>query len=137
MKYILTLNPTVSYFTLSCRAVPTGFWLGGGGVFQNLGPLPFRKAKIFPDNVVGYVFVSSQNLSQNNIFPEISKIFSQQFLNFFKILQFQHARAPSPQVGPPFFTFFGGVTIPPPHPPRWHGKLLFSSMLLDKNFITA
>jgi hypothetical protein len=29
-------------------------------------------------------------------------------------LQFQHARAPSPQVGPPFFTFFGGCYTPPP-----------------------
>jgi hypothetical protein len=29
----------------------------------------------------------------------------------FRKNQFQHARVPSPQVGPPFFTF----------PPRWHG----------------
>jgi hypothetical protein len=49
----------------------------------------------------------------NNIFPEI---FSEQILHFLKILQFYHVRAPSPQVGPPFFTFLGGVT--PRTPPQ-------------------
>ena len=39
-----------------------------------------------------------------------------------KILQFQHARVPSPQVGPPFFTFLG-VLHPPHTPPRWHGPV--------------
>jgi hypothetical protein len=109
--------------------VPTGFRLGG--VFQNLGLLPFqgppkiffRKAKIFPENVgegggVGcggmstlfFENKSSRNLSQNKkFFPEISKIFSEEILHFWKILQFQHTRAASPQVGPPFFTFWGGA----------------------------
>ena len=44
---------------------------------------------------------------------EISKIFSEEILHFLKMLQFQHASAPSPQVGPPFFTFLP----PPPHTP--------------------
>jgi hypothetical protein len=57
---------------------------------------------------------SSQNLSQNNIFPEIFKIFNQQILHFLKILQFHHVRAPSPQVGPPYFTFFWGCYTPTP-----------------------
>jgi hypothetical protein len=46
----------------------------------------------------------------NNIFPEIFKIFSEQILHFLKSLQFYYVRAPSPQVGPPFFTF----SPPPP-----------------------
>jgi hypothetical protein len=65
------------------------------------------------------MFFGKQKLPKsfaNNIFPEIFKIFSKQILHFLKILQFYHVRAPSPQVGPPFFTFFGGVT-PRPHPP--------------------
>ena len=105
--------------------MPTGFRLGS--VFQNLGPLPFQappkkmfsgKQPNFSGNcwrwggsTLFFENKSSRNLSQNNFFPEISKIFSEEILHFLKMLQFQHARAPSPQIGPPFFTFLP----PPPH----------------------
>jgi hypothetical protein len=110
-----------------------GPWQPVGGCIPKFGPpsIPGPPKKIFPEskNFSGKCWLdwgwrsmlffenkSSRNLSQNNFFPEISKIFSEEILHFLKILQFQHARAPYPQVGPPFFTFFGGVT-PPPHPP--------------------
>jgi hypothetical protein len=54
------------------------------------------------------------NFSKTKV-PEIfRKNFSEEILHFKKILQFQHARAPSPQVGPPFFTFLGVL-----HPPQY------------------
>ena len=118
------------------RAVPTGFRLGGG-VFQNFDPLPFqgppkkapRKAKIFPENVGdgGGRGGRSTLFFRKQKFPKsfAKQLFSRNFQNFqrrnpsfLKILQFRDARAPSPQVGPPFFTFLGGVLHPPPpHPP--------------------
>ena len=71
---------------------------GWGGVFPNLGPLPFqgppqktifRKAKNFSGKCWRqggrrYFFEnkSSRNLSQNNFFPEISTIFSEEIFIF-------------------------------------------------------
>jgi hypothetical protein len=58
---------------------------------------------------------SSRNLSQNNFFVNISKIFSEEIFIFTKFCNSSmHARAPSPQVGSPFFTFFWGCYPPPP-----------------------
>jgi hypothetical protein len=88
---------------------------GWGGVFQKLGSLPFQGPPKIGWGGDWGENLSSRNLSQNNFFPEISKIFSDEILHFLKILQFQHARAPSPQVGPP--------VLPPP-PPRWHGPVI-------------
>jgi hypothetical protein len=65
------------------------------------------------------MFFGKQKLPKsfaNNIFPEIFKIFSKQILNFLKILQFYHVRAPSPQVGPPFLLFLG--VLHPAHTPQ-------------------
>ena len=50
-KSVFGTNPR-----LDLRAVPSGFWLGGGGgEIKNLGPLPFgapfsRNQRIFPEN---------------------------------------------------------------------------------------
>jgi hypothetical protein len=62
---------------------------------------------------------------QNFLKSFAKQLFSRNFQNFqrrnpsfkFFFFQFQHARAPSPQVGPPFLLlFWGGVT--PPTPPQ-------------------
>ena len=105
---------------------------GWGGVFQNLGPLvPFQAPpkKIFRKfsggGVRSHFFEnkSSRNLSQNNFFLEISKIFSEEIF-ILKKIAIPACQGPSRQVGLPFFTFFGGVTPPhTPPPPRWHGPV--------------
>jgi hypothetical protein len=56
VKYVCNLSDVLVYscmYSLYCyselldhnihktRAVPSGFWLGGGGEIKNLGPLPF------------------------------------------------------------------------------------------------
>ena len=51
------------------------------------------------------------------------QLFSRNFQNFQRrnpsfLKNFQHARAPSPQVEPPFFTFFWGCYPPPPQVAR-------------------
>ena len=111
-----------------------------GGCIPKFGPLPFqgppkknfRKAKIFPENVgdgeggmeVDVIFrkQKSRNLSQNNFFPEISKIFSEEILHFLKISSMPGP--PPRKLSPPFLLFFGGVTPPTP-PPRWHDPVLY------------
>jgi hypothetical protein len=81
--------------------------------FHSRAPLKnfFQKAKMFPENVVPKIFLPQKfpKSFANNSFPEIF------ILHFLKILQFYHVRAPSPQVGPPFFTFLG--VLHSPHPP--------------------
>ena len=103
---------------------------GWGGCIPNLGTLPFQgpppkkefsgKQKFFPENVgdrgVDVIFFenkSSRNLSQNNFFPEISTIFSEEIFIF---KTFCNSSMPGP---PPrnllfFFLGGGGVTPPPP-----------------------
>jgi hypothetical protein len=66
---------------------PVSSWGGGGG--------GGGRRYIFENKISG-------NLSQNNVFLEISKSFSEEILHLKIVLQFQHAKAPSPQFGPPF-----------------------------------
>ena len=116
-------------YLLSSRAVPTGFWLGGCS--PKFGPPSIPgppESKNFSRKILateggawggGRLTICFPKKKfwksfAKNIFPETFKIFSQQIRHFFKILQFHHVRAPSPQVGPPYFTFFGGCYPPPP-----------------------
>ena len=150
----LTHRASCSFTGNLHRAVPTGFRLG---VYSKiwapfLSRAPPKKKfsgkqkffwKMLPRGGGSrrYFFEnkSSRNLSQNNFLPEISKIFSEEILHFLKFLQFQHARAPFPQVGPPLFYFFWGCVTPPPTPPRWHGpepalgNIAFPGTLHEKN----
>jgi hypothetical protein len=85
-----------------------------GGCIPKFGPpsIPGPPKKIFQNNFIPQLY---SLISPNNFIPEISKIFSEEILHLKKNLQFQNARAPSPQVGPPFFSF-----NPPPPPPPSH-----------------
>jgi hypothetical protein len=83
--------------------VPTGFWLGGRGVFQNLGPLGggrstmcFRKTK-FPKNL------SQKHFSRN------FKNFQRTNPSFFKNFAILACQGPLPTSWAPLFYFFGGV----------------------------
>jgi hypothetical protein len=92
-----------------------------GGCIPKFGPpsIPGPPKKIFQNNFIPQLY---SLISPNNFIPEISKIFSEEILHLKKNLQFQNARAPPPQVGPPFFTF-NPPPPPPPlaHTPGWHG----------------
>jgi hypothetical protein len=104
-----------SLFTVS--AVQTGFRLGGGGVFPNLGPLPFqvppqkkifRKAKNFSGKCWRqggrrYFFEnkSSRNLSQNK-----------------RSFAIPACQGPLPASWAPYFTLGGGGVVLHPLPPQ-------------------
>jgi hypothetical protein len=95
------------------RAVPTGFRLGGCipkfGPPSIPGPLEWKGAQIGGGpkcwrHGEGVIFSFFDVIFSKTKVPEIFRK-----PTFF---QFQHARAPFPQVGPPFFTFFGGCYTP-------------------------
>ena len=120
----------------------TGFRLGG--VFQNLGPLPFQAPpkNIFPESKnfsgrcwrrVDVIFSKTKesfpkqlNLSQNKRrnFSFKKKFFSANKSFIFKKNCNSSIPGPPPsKLGPLFYFFFGWCyTPPPPHTyPRWHG----------------
>jgi hypothetical protein len=103
------------------------FPVGGGGVFQNLGPLPFQgppkkifpESKIFPKNV-GDGGGGGGGWGSSTLFFR-----KQKFPKYFAKQLFSRMPGPPPRkLGPPFY-FFGGVLHPHtpqvarpcPHPP--------------------
>ena len=105
-----------------CRAVPTGFRLGGGCI-PKFGPPsipgPPQCWRNGGGGEVDVIFSKTkvpEIFRKNNFFPEISKIFSEE--KFIK-KNFCNSSMPGPlprKLGPPFLLFLGVL-----HPPRWHG----------------
>ena len=114
------------------RSVPCKPVSGWGGVFPNLGPLPFqgpppkkifRKEKNFSgkcwqqgDRRYFFENKTSRNLSQNNFFPEISTIFSKEIFIFKTFCNSSMPGPPPRKLGPLFYFggWGGGYTPSPP-----------------------
>ena len=111
---------------------------GWGGVFQNLGPLPFqgppkkifRKAKIgggegggVEVDVIFWKTKVPEIFRKTTFFKKFPK-FSAKKSSFLKNFAIPACQSPLPASWAPFFTFFGGGGVTPPHPPRWHGPVL-------------
>jgi hypothetical protein len=95
------------------RAVPTGFWLGGGGCIPKFGPPPIPKRGVwikkcvFGKQKVPKIF-RKQHFSRN--FQRTNRSSPKNFA----ILPCQ---GPLPASWAPLFSFFWGCYTPP----RWHG----------------
>ena len=110
-------NCTINYYKMNAFIIsfPRAYLQGRanrfliGGVYSKIWA-PFHSRAPLKKNF-------PENLSQNNIFPEI---FSQQILHFFKFCNSTMSGPPPRKLGPPILLFFGGCYTPHTHP-RWHG----------------
>ena len=106
---------------------------GWGGVFPNLGPLPFQgpPQKKFPESknflrkmlATGgsTLFFPKQKFPKSfakQLFPEISTIFSEEIFIFKTFCNSSMPGPPPRKLGPPILLY-----PPPPPPPRWHGPV--------------